>query len=92
MGELGRVENLLTPAKVGLTANNFNANPSVRQIPADFDSFTVQGITPLTDTSLNLRKEIPTTNISMTLTSDQIVAKISVGHLPFRLAIGEGAI
>jgi virginiamycin B lyase len=90
--ELGRVENPLTPAKVGLTANNANADPSVPQIPADFDSFTVQGITLLTDTSLNLMTETPTTNISMTLTSDQLLAKISVGHLPFRLAIGEGAI
>ena len=88
--ELGRVENLLTPAKVGLTANNANADPSVSQIPADFDFFTVQGITQLTDTSLIT--ETPTTNIAMTLTSDQILAKISVGHLPFRLAIGEGAI
>ena len=30
--------------------------------------------------------------VPATLTSDQIVAKISVGHEPFRLAIGEGAV
>ena len=88
--ELGRVENPLTPSKVGLSANNANADPSVPQIPADFDFFTVQGITQLTNTSLIT--ETPMTNIAMTLTSDQLVAKISVGHLPFRLAIGEGAI
>lgn len=87
--ELGRVENAMTPAKVGLMANNANADPSVPQIPADFDFFTVQGTLP-TDTSL--KAETPMTNTPMTLTSDQILAKISVGHLPFRLAIGEGAI
>jgi beta-xylosidase len=44
--ELGRVENPMSPAKVGLTANNSNYEPDVPQIPADFDSFTVQRITP----------------------------------------------
>ena len=88
--ELGRVENLLTPAKVGLMANNANADPSVPQIPADFDSFTIKELTLATDTSL--KTETPTTNTPITLASEQILAKISVGHLPFRLAIGEGAI
>ena len=90
--ELGPVDNPLTPSKVGLMANNSNADPGVPQIPADFDSFTVQGITLSTDTSLNVITEIPTTNASMALRSDQILAKINVGYLPFRLAIGEGAI
>jgi virginiamycin B lyase len=90
--ELGRVENPLTPSKVGLMANNANTAPSVPQIPADFDFFTIQEITLSTETSLNQVTETPTTNIAMTLTSDQLVAKISIGHLPFRLAIGEGAI
>ncbi len=43
--ELGRVENPLTPAKVGLTANNFNTDPYTPQIPADFEFFIVLGIT-----------------------------------------------
>jgi YVTN family beta-propeller protein len=90
--ELGPVDNPLTPSKVGLMANNSNADPGVPQIPADFDSFTVQGITLSTDTSLNVITEIPTTNASMALRSDQILAKINVGHLPFRLAIGEGSV
>ena len=88
--ELGRVENPMRPTKVGITANNSNADPSVPQIPADFDFFTVQGIALPTDTSL--KAETPMTNTPMTFTSDQLLAKISVGHLPFRLAIGEGAI
>jgi virginiamycin B lyase len=88
--ELGRVENPMRPTKVGITANNSNADPSVPQIPADFDFFTVQGIALPTDASL--KAETPMTNTPMTFTSDQLLAKISVGHLPFRLAIGEGAI
>ena len=88
--ELGQVENLLTPAQVGLMANNANADQSVPQIPADFDSFTVKELTIATDTSL--KTETPTTNTPMTLAAEQILAKISVGHLPFRLAIGERAI
>src|SRR5262245_3710249 len=40
--ELGQVENPLQPTKVGLTANNSNADASVPQIPADYDSFTIE--------------------------------------------------
>jgi virginiamycin B lyase len=57
--ELGRVENPMTPTKVGLTANNANDDPSVPQIPADFDSFTIQGITLSTDTSETPKPSAP---------------------------------
>lgn len=40
---LGRLENPMTPTKVGLTANNSNTDPSVPQIPADYDFFTLTG-------------------------------------------------
>jgi beta-xylosidase len=44
--ELGRVENLLTARKLGLTARNSSTDPYAPQIPADFDFLTVQGLTP----------------------------------------------
>ena len=85
--ELGRVENPLQPTKVGLTANNSNADPSVPQIPADYDSFTIEAASLSTGLEQGQLVASPTE-----LTSDQIVAKISVGAEPFRVAIGEGAI
>ena len=57
--ELGRVENPMSPSKVGLMANNSDADPSVPQIPADFDSFTVQGITLSTGTSETPKPSAP---------------------------------
>jgi regulation of enolase protein 1 (concanavalin A-like superfamily) len=40
--ELGHVENPLQPTKVGLTANNSDPDPTVPQITADYDSFTIE--------------------------------------------------
>ncbi|MCI0539854.1 MAG: DUF1349 domain-containing protein [Verrucomicrobiales bacterium] len=96
--ELGRVENPMQPTKVGLTANNSNPDPSVPQIPADYDFFTIQAATETTLASAATPTTVPLVVGSdiapapAALTPDQLVATIPVGHLPFRLAIGEGAV
>ena len=89
--ELGRVENPMSPTKVGLTANNSQVDPNVPQIPADYDFFTVESITLATGSVETTATNLPSAALP-TLNPDQLVAIIPVGSLPFRLAIGEGAI